>query len=331
MTLIVAAGNPSYVVVVSDRRLTGRVEDESNKAAILRSPGIRAVAVYTGLAESGDFRTAVWLPEALRAAMRGGGLDVDQFCASATQTFSRLRARRRSDLCLAVGIFGFFVATGETTPRLTRIFVANCRESGVQGAFESVVEQASSPNNFGTSFALVGGSHHPSYEPRRVAIQQMAFENRPASAVVAKAVELIQAASKVDPKVGSQCNSVILTSEGSGTFNYHSALPTQRIYTPAIVTPAEAFLGAYVERLSDGPAAVQRVASGRPCPCRSGRAFGKCHGRRPPRGVQPRVRFTPEERIRIEIGPYELSSDRDALVFELEESDLRPTRPRRTR
>lgn len=329
MTLIVAAGNPQYVAVVSDRRLTGRLEDESNKATILRSPGIRAVAVYTGLAESGDFKTATWLPEALHAAMRKGSLDLDEFCASANERFGRLRAGRRHDLCLALGIFGFVVATDETVPRLTRVFISNCRDGGGPGEFRSLIEQASGPDDFGASFALVGGSHHPSYEPRRKAIEQMAEQNRPARAIVAKAVELIQAASKIDSKVGAQCSSVVVTRQGSGTFNYHSGVPTQRIYTPAIVTPTDTFLGAYIERMSPGVAAVPKVASGRPCPCRSGRAYGKCHGRTPARGVQPKVVFTPEGKIRMSIGPHQLPSDRDALVFELRENELPRTRPRR--
>lgn len=331
MTLIVAAGNPEYVAVVSDRRLTGRAEDESNKATILHSPGIRAVAVYTGLAESGGFKTATWLPEALHAAMAEGGFDLEEFCASATERFSRLRAVSRLDLCLAIGIFGFFVASDETAPRLTRVFISNCRDGTGPGRFSSVLEQATRPDDFAASFALVGGAHHPSHEPRRRAIQDLVEQDRPSRAVVAKAVELIQAAAKVDPKVGAQCSSVVMTRHGSGSFNYHSGIPTRRIYTPAIVTPTDAFLGAYIERMSPGLATVPRVSSGRPCPCRSGRPYGRCHGRPPERGVQPKVVFTPDGKIQMNIGPHLLPSDRDALVFELKEDELPRTRSRRRR
>ena len=108
-----------------------------------------------------------------------------------------------------------------------------------------------------------------------------------------------------------------MTRQGNGSFNYHSGTPTRRIYTPAIVTPTDAFLGAYIERMSPGLAAVPKVASGRPCPCRSGRPYGKCHGRPPERGLQPKVVFTPDGKVQMSIGPHQLASDREEVVFEL--------------
>lgn len=330
MTLIVAVGNLNYVAVVSDRRLTGRADDESNKATILHSPGIRAVAVYTGLAESGPFKTAIWLPEALHSAMSSGGLDLDGFCASATHRFSRLRAARRSELCLFIGVFGFFVAKDETVPRLTRVFVSNCSE-GVPGRFASRIEQATRPDDPAASFALIGGAHQPAYEPRRQEIEELARQGRPAKAIVAKAIELIRMAAKTDPKVGPQCSSVVVTREGTGSFNYHSGVPTKRIYTPAIVTPTDTFLGAYLERMSPGFATVPKVASGEPCPCRSGRRYGRCHGRPPARGVQPKVIFTPDGRIEMNVGGHRLPSDRHEVVFDIAEDELQPTRPRKRR
>lgn len=326
MTLLVAVGNLEYVAVVSDRRLTGRAEDESNKTVILHSPGIRAVAAYTGLAEAGAFKTAVWLPEALHAAMTTGALDLEAFCASATGTFSRLHLARAQDLCLSIGIFGFFVASDESVGRLTRIFISNCRDRTNPARFSSIVEEASEPRNSLASFAVIGGAHRPAYQSRRQALEDLARQNRPANAVVAKAIELIHEAARSDPTVGKQCSSVVVTREGSGRFNYHSGTLTTRIYTPAIVTPTDAFLGAYIERISPGVAAVPKVRSVEPCPCRSGRRYGRCHGRPPTRGVQPKIVFTPEGRVQMHVGPHQLSSDRDSLVFDLRDVDLLPTR-----
>ncbi len=339
MTLIVAAGCHEYAALVVERRLTanGEVrEDEANKLVLVRSKGLRLAVSYTGLAEVGPFKTSEWLPERLRDAMTAdnGVLHLDRFCEMATKDFAKLRAAHPEDLFLSIGVVGFVAAPVTNERQLTQVLIGNIVHTADDlrlrpGPFNW--KTAAYPADSNETFAMIGGAISRSYEPRRATLERMLSDGRPARAVVAKAVELIRAAASEDRRVGAQCSSVIINRSGEVTYNYHTAVSVKTIYSPAIVTPQTVFLGAKVIRMSEGPAAVPVVPNVAPCPCGSGKRYGRCHGRPPVRGVKPKFEFGEDESIRFVVGDHVLGADTDEVMFDLGEEDLPSTRAQRRR
>jgi hypothetical protein len=71
MTLVIAAGNPDFIVQLSDRQLTGSKGPNvlrANKAIVLDLADARFAVGFAGLAHAGRFRTEDWLLGALSAA-----------------------------------------------------------------------------------------------------------------------------------------------------------------------------------------------------------------------------------------------------------------------
>jgi hypothetical protein len=92
LTLLVAAGNRRYAVLVTDRRYTvnGRLldvaDDDRHKLVIARSRGFRMAVAFTGLARTGRFETAHWLANALRDALNpDGGFAMEAFAGQVTR------------------------------------------------------------------------------------------------------------------------------------------------------------------------------------------------------------------------------------------------------
>jgi len=338
LTLIVAAGCRDYAVLVADRRLSfdGQVrEDESNKLFVLHSTGLRLAVAYTGVGQLGSFRTAEWLPERLRDAMQPDGiLNLDQCCERATKDFAQFRSARPADLFLFLSIVGF-VAAAETNERqLTRVLIGNAvlaegEDRPQRGSFSWTggVYSGGSPE----TFALVGGAIDRIYEPLRVELEQFLAMGRPSKAVVAQSVELIRGASQSDQRVSAQCSSIVLHRSGDMVYDYHTSVPTKTIYSPAVITPKSIFLGVRIERQGDGVASVPRVATGIPCPCRSGRRYGRCHGRPPARGVKPTFELSDDGGIRFVVGNHVLVDDTQAMIVDLKEDELPSTRRDRRR
>lgn len=338
MTLIVAAGCHDYVVLIVERRLTSQGEirdDEFNKLILMRSPGLRLAVSYTGLAEVGPFKTAEWLPERLRDAMTAeGALHLDRFCQMATADFAKIRAARAEDLFLWLGVVGFVAAPETNEPQLTQVLIGNAVRMKDDprlrpGPFNWT--GGTYPGDSTVTFALIGGAVDPAYEPRRAALERMLVEGKPSKAVVAKGVELVRAAAERDHRVGAQCSSVVIHRSGHVVYDYHTAYPVKTVYSPAIVTPQKVFLGAKIVRMSDGVAAVPRVANGAPCPCGSARRYGRCHGRPPARGVKPKFEFGDDGSISLVLGSHVLTDDASESTIDLSEEELPSSRTQRRR
>lgn len=227
-------------------------------------------------------RSALREGEFLQDAMRpDGALRLDLFCERATEDFARLRSARPEDRLLSLGVVGF-VAAAETNERqVTQVLVGNSvvHEDGKAPRLAPFTWRGGTyPADSGETFALVGGAIDQTLQPSLGRITQLLEGGRPARAVVHRAVDLIRAAAERDSRVGAQCSSGIVHRSGGLVYDYHTSYPVKRIYSPTIVTPQKVFLGVMVERLSEGVGPSPRVATSAPCPCRSGKRYGRCHG-----------------------------------------------------
>lgn len=291
MTLLVAIGNPRWTVVVSDGRLSidGRApEDEHTKATIVWSNGARSVAAYTGLARAGTFRTDEWLLGALDSSMAPAGvLDLSKLAAAASSAVAALRipeARKNLTVVLA----GYVADTAHTYPSFG--WVSNFEApTGLSltyspgETFGQVFMRHTVPDAFEASYVIVAGTSSALEMAARDRLRRMAVENRPASAVRDKAVELIRQAADSPLStgaVGKQCVSVILPSEPGEPpkSGYHSTEPVTTIRLPNMVAPGVQAIDARLE-ISGAPI-FAGVGRNQPCPCGSRRKYKKCHGRR---------------------------------------------------
>jgi hypothetical protein len=124
----------------------------------------------------------------------------------------------------------------------------------------------------------------------RAKLKELLLQGKPASALVEKAVDTIRNAAdspRSKNMVGKQCMSIVVPMEPRGGViaAYHSAAVKNKLYLPSSVvsTPTASFTneGAYIEQLdsTSRPLVIPKVGPNRPCPCKSGKKYKKCHGR----------------------------------------------------
>lgn len=120
----------------------------------------------------------------------------------------------------------------------------------------------------------------------RAKLNELLLQERPAEAIVNKAVDTIWNAAD-SPKsknlVGKQCMSIVVPIQGGVIANYHSAKVKNKLYLPSSVvsTPNASFTnqGGHIEQLdvSSVPLVIPKVGRNWPCPCGSGKKYKKCH------------------------------------------------------
>jgi hypothetical protein len=127
MTLVLSCITPSFVVQVSDRRLTkldgSLADDETNKAVLFLG---HFVFSYTGLAYVGQTRTDRWLVERLGRAFQqskpNAGAAIATITTEASQAFQRIpgRERKRHEF-VAVGWGAFWAEQDRLRPSILRL------------------------------------------------------------------------------------------------------------------------------------------------------------------------------------------------------------------
>lgn len=303
MTLIIAMANREQAILVSDRRLTANsrlVDDDSNKAAGIILADARLGAAFTGLAQAPGFTTNRWLCKVLtELAAPEHRMEplLERFAARAERDFSGITGNW--DKRLTVGFVGYSYDCDPPRPWLWRV-------SNFEGGPD---DQAGS--QAGTQFTTLywRGRHPP---PDRVcllrafggtnaissgdmdALHHLLHALKPARALVGKAVEVIQAASR-SPKargtIGTRITSVVVPSNPArpGYTEYHT---DQVLHQSGGVVFIEARGGVHgswfleVDSVgtldaSGNPAisAVPKVGRNQPCPCGSGEKYKRCHGK----------------------------------------------------
>lgn len=309
MTLILTLGNRQQIIQLSDRRLTWNgklVDDESNKAIILRSVDARLVIGFTGLARASSFETERWLIETLTNA---GHPDykaetyiehLKEKATNAFQTFPAIRRLPARDRRLTIMCTGYLYKEEGTSPLMVYATLTNYQDfsSGKDDLeawdYFKVFYGMEKPEVEGyCDYVQRVGAWQVMTEADEKTLRQMLAEGKPAKAILGKGVDLmIEMADRPKAKgvIGKQISSVILPSDPSmpATPNYHSDVAKGTIYQPSLIiaqgdkAPTIAmrnvrlFIG---EEGSNNPAlVVPKARPNQPCPCGSGKKYKKCHG-----------------------------------------------------
>ena len=302
MTLIIGSGNSQRICLVADRRYSrpgGFFEDEKTKSTIVVCQDARLAAGFSGLAEYQQFRTEQWLLQALHECAAPDycmGPMLSRLAEIATRDFGKLNlppAQKRLSIIFA----GYQYV--EKPPIMCYSRISNYEypdESTLaeaQQQFSTTFWKEIRPLTHEPTFIITAGN--PSGLDRTGAEQLRTLQstNAPVDAVIGKSVELIRAAAdnpRSSGTVGKQCLSIMLpvnlTSEP--TTGYHSATVSYSYFMPNIViaTPgheATAMSITFSAVDPEGPqhaVAFPKVRRNAPCPCKSGKKYKHCHGRR---------------------------------------------------
>lgn len=288
MTLLVAAGNRNYAVLITDRRfsenglLRDTDDDDRNKIVLLGAPGIRLAVAFTGLARVGPFETGPWLANSLyRNLERDKGLHLDSVTEEATAAFDALPIADSQKLCWVLMV-GFHNRNGAMVGVYVEMSNAYMNDAGAMrcGPFKW---QSTEPADFAepAAYALIS---HPGavMQEHTNRLKDLALKEIPPRGLVHLGVQLIREA-HCNPAnngtVGAQCSSVVVWADPdrAGESDYHPTRITYSVPTPIFVSPR----GVASLRFDavDGPAAYPSLPKRAPCPCGSGRRFGQCHQR----------------------------------------------------
>lgn len=295
MTLIVGLMSPKRAILVSDRRLSRNgslYDDETNKATALFCADARVAVAFTGLAIAGKFQTSRVLLRLLAEAGKPDNLllpTIQRFAVLMTEELKSLRIPAK-DKDLRIIFAGYQYQRSTAAPML--IQVANAADSA--GVIQAVAGEkfliwtARDPLGIGSfGFGTTSGVRPAD----RAKLKQLLAEDRPAEALVDKAVDTIRnAADSLRSKnaVGKQCMSIVVPLQGGLVANYHSAEAKNTLYQPSIVvsTPTMSLTseGGSIEQLDPStprPLVVPKTGRNQRCPCGSGLKYKKCCGRTP--------------------------------------------------
>lgn len=294
MTLILGLANQQQVILISDRRLSANgkvVEDESNKAATFNLQDARLAVAFTGLARAGTFQTRQWL---LAALLDSAAPDyqmeptIRRFCNRATQDFAKIVLPRKLDKRLTVVLAGY--CYNEMPPRCYYWLVSNF-EGDSYGSkpldeFRTHWYRDRRASEERYSLVFTAGIHVPVNPTDADSLRTLLQENKPASALVGKGVEVLRtiAKSPLSKKlVGQQCTSIVLPSnpDAEGSLEYHSGTLRTKLFAPSIIEARggnSAFVidspEVEIRNSSGWPLvlSVPKVGRNQPCPCGSGKS-----------------------------------------------------------
>jgi hypothetical protein len=308
VTLILALGNSEQMILVSDRRITGHPDldsDESNKATVLVCANARFAVGYTGLASTVDgFTTEKWLLDRLKDA---AAPTYDAY--SLLQRFRDLVSEdfrknpvlsRLSPALRRLGIM-FSGYLDHHDPPLTGCAIVSNFQDYTTGAEspeawdEFRIKHWQEKRPLAEEFTWVQhlGAWRVTQQADVDELRAMLAERRPARAIVDKAVNLLREMSErpaARGTVGKQANAVVIPRDPSQSSysSYHSAVVGYRAYVPNMAFlggpgARSLVMGLTMELKIDGrptPALfVPKVHRNAACPCRSGKRYRECHGR----------------------------------------------------
>lgn len=245
MTLILSMLNRRQSVVVSDRRLSyGGVlrEDESNKAVTFGCDDARLAFAFTGLATAGTFRTNRWLLDALLESAKPDYLaipTITRLAKRATEQFQSLLWVKAADRSLSVVCAGYVYDIAG--PRGLLAVVSNFEKldgSPLEKPYGDFVvdwKLAKDDSDSEVWATAVFGMSKAVSDSDANALIGLLREDKPAKAIVGKAVEVIRRAAdspRGRKKIGKQCSSVVLPSDPrqDAQSEYHSMTPSTVAY-----------------------------------------------------------------------------------------------------
>jgi len=303
MTLILGLMNRAHTVLVSDRRLTCDgvlVEEESNKAATLICRDARVAIAFTGLARQGDFRTNRWLLEALSSSAGPDFLVepiIARFRERAIRDLASVTVRNPADKRLSIVMAGYVYE--EAVPRCYCWLISNFEKFGSPphrepgNTFEVSSYREQRPGDQDCYALFIAGTDVVS-DDAVASMRTLLKEQRPAGALVGKAIEVLHASAdspKSGGRIGKQCTSIVLPSDPSkaAEVKYHTVTATYTLHGVSHVEARGSEFGIYIiddpeieyRNASGAPGllAIPKVGRNQPCPCGSGKKYKRCHGR----------------------------------------------------
>jgi hypothetical protein len=296
MTLIVSLFSDNSIIQLSDRRITlpdgAVIEDEYNKAIMVRTQDTSSVMGFTGIAKTSNFSTTDWVSETLQSCAKPDYKLVkilNRFCEKATAYFKNskeLMSISNEEKSLFIGFSGYLL-TDPVTPFFAQ--VANFKNPNDPMEFQSCfLSPGLSIDGSLGAVALLGQSQIISDKELEPVIK-MLKEETPFEATINKMVELFNSAmskGKGGLTIGPQVSSVTIIKEEPGGFKvgYHTGIPKTEIAAPKWLhltlqdTSEKEF-----KFLPTGPENkiknVPIVARNARCPCGSEKKYKHCHGR----------------------------------------------------
>ena len=301
MTLVLVAANREFVVQVSDRRLTslgGVYTEEETKAIYLETPIQQMLLGYTGIARIGRKSMNEVLLDLLHdRVLPKSGLDPSETIHELARSLSAYlrsgpgKAYLPADKRLTVMVTGFLNSPeGWFGP--VQALITNYQEWLVEDMPEAWddfrVEFAECPPEVPPEDAnlvqLIGrwGSVNDSDVD---AIRKLLAPGKPPGAARDKMATLIAQKAAVDPAIGAQMNSAILRPGSPPIAAYHSAVNSEFVPLLDMVSLAPdgsvmAVRGGEIRSVDGHAMVVANSHRSAPCPCKSGKTYGNCHGRR---------------------------------------------------
>ena len=202
MTLLLAAINADYAVLVSDRRLTQSghaLPDEANKTAHLVLNDGRFGVAYTGLATDGSHSTSRWLLEALLEAAAPDALTsqtLERLGQVAERDIGALGRVGTPDGRLSIMLAGFTYPKDE--PRAVACLVSNYDSFG-RGSNQAASREFTPhylaerrPRDEGMSLVAFAGAEMAISDRDGQALAPLLKKRRPAHATAVKAFDLVR-------------------------------------------------------------------------------------------------------------------------------------------
>lgn len=303
MTLLLAAINADYAVLVSDRRLTQSghaLPDEVNKTAHLVLNDGRFGVAYTGLATDGPHLTSRWLLDALLEAAAPDALTsatLERLGELAERDIGALGRVGTPDGRLSIMLVGFTYP--EHGPRAVACLVSNYddfgRASNQAASREfSVHYLAERPQREeGLSLVAFAGAEMAISDRDGQSLVPLLKERRPAHATAAKAFDLMRDIARRPRSsglIGLQLMAVIVPSdlEVAASSLYDVSVAGDRLFGASLVDARGGEYGRlaimdpeqWTRDASGAPVrnVLPRVGRNAPCPCGSGAKFKRCHG-----------------------------------------------------
>jgi hypothetical protein len=313
VTLILLMANDDHVVQISDRRFTGDAPyctDEGAKIGTLLCGDARLAFAFTGLAVTSGYVTLDWLMEKiLDCAAPDYGIDgiisrltplLDQEFASNPSILSLAPTRRRLSI-----VFSGYRYTSPTSPHLMAIFISNYTElrPGLDGSSLIQIDSPTARVNFRVQYFNPTDPTKPSaFVARLGAVRATVDEDmaplaalltarKPERAVIGRAIKTIRRIAdrrSAQGLIGKQLNSIVVPPQLDQLVRaqYHSAVNTNRMYWPAMID-ARLGMRSWIDMsITDTDAndprtwIVPQIRRDYPCPCKSGKRYKACHGRR---------------------------------------------------
>jgi hypothetical protein len=303
VTLLLAAINADYAVLVSDRRLTQSghaLPDEANKTAHLVLNDGRFGVAYTGLATDGSHSTSRWLLEALLEAAAPDALTsqtLERLGQVAERDIGALGRVGTPDGRLSIMLAGFTYPKDE--PRAVACLVSNYDSFG-RGSNQAASREFTPhylaerrPREEDMSLVAFAGAEMAISDRDGQALVPLLKKRRPAHATAVKAFDLVREIAgrpRSSGLIGLQLMAVIVPSdpEVAASSLYDVSVAGDRLFGPSLVDARGGDYGRLAimdpgQWTTDGSGApvrtvLPRVGRNAPCPCGSGAKFKRCHG-----------------------------------------------------